>query len=139
MTTAIYAKVDRDGAAQLACRGRGHAMSALRRALDDYLTVRRELGYKLERHEQLLAHFLAYLDGVGPHTITTDGAVAWATSARKAPTRAGGRSGCRWCGRSPRYLHAIDPAPEVPPADLLPARPPSRERPTCIPTPTSPR
>ena len=37
-------------------------MSALRQALADYLRLRRALGYKLERAEQLLAQFIAYLE-----------------------------------------------------------------------------
>ena len=37
-------------------------MIALRQALDDYLTVRRALGYRLERSEKLLTQFLTYLE-----------------------------------------------------------------------------
>jgi len=53
-------------------------MTPLRQALDDYLTMRRGLGYKLERAEKLLAQFLAYLDEVGADNVTVEHALAWA-------------------------------------------------------------
>ena len=34
-------------------------MSALGRHVEEYLALRRSLGFKLEREEQLLAHFVA--------------------------------------------------------------------------------
>ena len=36
-------------------------MSNLRQALDDYLALRRSLGYKLERAGRLLADFIGHL------------------------------------------------------------------------------
>ena len=38
-------------------------MSDLRRHLDQYLATRRALGFKLQRPGQLLAQFVAFLDG----------------------------------------------------------------------------
>jgi integrase/recombinase XerD len=96
-------------------------MSALRRALADYLAVRRSLGYKLARQEKLLGQFLDYLQAEGQQQISTEHALAWAT------LPAGGE--CWHAYRLQavrvfaRYLHAIDPAVEVPAADLLPDRP----------------
>ena len=96
-------------------------MSPLRQALDDYLTMRRGLGYKLERAEKLLAQFLAYLDEVGADHVTVAYALAWARlpadgdpswwSQRLSVVR--GFAG---------YLHTLDPAAEVPAAELLPWR-----------------
>lgn len=96
-------------------------MSALRRDLDNYLAIRRALGYKLARAGILLADFVAHLDANGTDTITTDAALAWATL---PPNGASGW----WAQRLSvvrsfaRHLHAIDPAHEVPPPGLLPGR-----------------
>lgn len=100
-------------------------MSALQQSLADYLAVRRALGYKLVRPGKLLAQFLEFLDGAGAPTITTELALRWAT----LPARAGGSW---WSYRLSTvrgfaaHLHTIDPACEVPPADLLAFRPSRR-------------
>ena len=53
MTTAIYAKVDREALRTIARHWPGgRPMIVLRQALDDYLRVRRALGYKLARAEK---------------------------------------------------------------------------------------
>ena len=96
-------------------------MNDLRHALDDYLAIRRSLGYKLARTGLLLADFVGYLEVNGADTITTDAALAWAT----LPPN--GKSDW-WAQRLSvvrafaRHLHAIDPAHEVPPVGLLPGR-----------------
>ena len=54
-------------------------MSPLRQALADYLTVRRALGYKLERAEKLLGQYLDYLTQRGEERVTIANAVGWAT------------------------------------------------------------
>jgi integrase len=96
-------------------------MSPLRQALADYLSIRRALGYKLERAEKLLHQYLDYLDRLREERLTIENAVAWAT------LPAGG-SGHWWAFRISvvrgfaAYLHALDPAHEVPPADLFPNR-----------------
>jgi integrase/recombinase XerD len=96
-------------------------MSALTRALDDYLTVRRALGYKLVDHGIFLPDFVAYLEAAGASTITSELAVAWATqSANTTPV---------WWGRRLAmvrgfacHLEAFDPDTEIPSPDLLPYR-----------------
>ena len=96
-------------------------MSPLRQALDDYLTMRRRLGYKLERPEKLLAQFLAYLDEVGSESVTVEHALAWARLPAEADLS-------WWSFRLSvvrgfaAYLHTLDPAAEVPAAELLPWR-----------------
>lgn len=96
-------------------------MSALRRDLDNYLAIRRALGFKLERAGLLLADFVGYLEANRVDTITTDAALAWATL---PPNGASGW----WAQRLSvvrgfaRHLHAIDPAHQVPPPGLLPGR-----------------
>ena len=93
-------------------------MTPLRRALADYLAIRRALGYRLARAEKLLAQFLAYLEDRGETRLRTETALAWAT----LPT---GTTPGWWASRLTlvrgfaTYLHTIDPATQVPPADLL--------------------
>jgi hypothetical protein len=61
-TTSIYAKVDRDAAAgpraPVAAGGR-RGMSELRDRAEDYLRMRRALGYKLEVRGLLLLGFVS--------------------------------------------------------------------------------
>ena len=40
-------------------------MSGLNQAVEDYLTTRRALGFKLERHGRLLPHLVGYLERAG--------------------------------------------------------------------------
>jgi integrase len=94
-------------------------MSRLHQVLADYLSVRRAMGYKLERAGKLLAQFVDYLDDVEVATVTVDDCLAWAT------LPAGGSS--NWHAHRlsvvrgfATYLSMIDPATEVPPSDLLP-------------------
>lgn len=97
-------------------------MNPLRQALNDYLSVRRALGYKLERDEKLLTQFLTYLEGLGQNHLSIQTAVAWATLPAGAHRR--------WLSNRltvvrgfATYLRTIDPATEVPSTDLLPSRP----------------
>lgn len=96
-------------------------MIPLRPALDDYLSVRRALGYKLRRAEKLLADFIDFVDGIGSDRITIDLAVSWAT-------QPAGADASWWAARLSvvrgfaTYLHILDATTEVPPPDLLPRR-----------------
>jgi integrase len=98
----------------------------LREALQEYLQLRRALGYKLEREGLLLPQFLNFLEENGATSITTALAMRWAT----APARASQRW---WAARLgevrvfARYMAARDPCTEVPALELLPA-PRSRKR-----------
>jgi hypothetical protein len=97
-------------------------VSTLAAAADDYLRVRRALGYKLERQGRQLLQFIAYLDAVGATTVTIEHAIGWAT----LPA---GATGGYWSDRLSvvrqfaRHLQTIDPACEVPPKGLLPYPP----------------
>lgn len=97
-------------------------MIPLRQALDDYLTMRRGLGFKLARPEKLLAQFLTYLEEAGVATVTVEHALVWA----RLPER---RDPSWWAYRLSvvrgfaAYLQMLDPATEVPAAELLPSRP----------------
>ena len=90
----------------------------IRQRAEQYLAVRRALGYKLVENEQLLMQFISHLEQASATTLTTDAAVAWATQ----PT---GVKPNWWRRRLSvvrgfaRHLHALDPTCEVPPAGLL--------------------
>ncbi|GAA1140962.1 tyrosine-type recombinase/integrase [Ornithinicoccus hortensis] len=90
--------------------------------LEDYLRVRRALGYKLEGTEALLTQFLGYLDQQGAETITIEHALAFATApVGVSPRWHALRLSAIRCFA--RWAWASDPRVQVPPARLLPARP----------------
>lgn len=94
-------------------------MSELRRALVDYLAIRRALGFKLKQPGVMLADFVDFLERAGAATVSTELALSWATQPAAAQPV--------WWSRRllvvrgfATYLHTLDPATEVPPKDLLP-------------------
>lgn len=96
-------------------------MTELHRALADYLSLRRSLGYKLRRSEKLLHQFIDFLKAAGAETITTKHALSWACESENA--------GANWRAHRlsvvrvfANHLHAMDACAEVPPRDLLPCR-----------------
>jgi len=94
-------------------------MSALRQAVDDYIWVRRSLGFKLEDYPWMLYDFVGYLEGAGASTVTAELAVAWAQlPGEEAHPSYLGKRLCVVRGFA-RHLAAFDPATEVPSADLL--------------------
>jgi integrase/recombinase XerD len=96
-------------------------MKRLREHVDDYLRLRRALGYKLERHGRLLPQLITYLEAAGASTITSELAISWA----RQPARAHPR---HWAARLAiargfaAYMQTIDPRTEVPPADVFAVR-----------------
>jgi integrase/recombinase XerD len=94
-------------------------MTALRDHLEDYLTLRRSLGYKLDRPGQMLRGLVSYLEAAGAATITTAHALAWATEPASAdPTW--WRARLAAARGLARYLAPLVPGTEVPPPGLLP-------------------
>jgi integrase/recombinase XerD len=96
-------------------------MSPLRHALVDYLAVRRALGFKLQRAEKLLDQFLTYVERCGETHLRLPTMLAWASPP--------GHEQSGWPAyrlsivrRFACHLQAMDPATEVPAADLLPSR-----------------
>ncbi len=95
-------------------------MTPLRRALRDYLALRRSVGFKLETAGHLLPKFVEYLDRRRAPRITCELALAWAML---PPGKRG-----LWAVRLSivrgfaRFLHARDPRTVIPPLDLLPQR-----------------
>jgi integrase len=96
-------------------------MTGIREAIDDYLAVRRALGYKLEDHGWLLADFASFMEAAGAGAVTTGLALAWATLPEDAlPSWHAAR--LRVVRGFARHLQALDPATEVPSAGLLAGR-----------------
>ena len=97
-------------------------MNTLTKKLNDYLEMRRALGFKLARHEPELRKFIAFLHAQAAGFITTDLALAWAQQPRHtSPAYHAQRLGM--VRDFARYLSASDPRTEVPPQGLLPAQP----------------
>lgn len=97
-------------------------MSGLAAAVEDYLALRRSLGFALRDQDRLLGGFVAHLEAAGLDTITTEAALAWATQPADAdPSWHAKRLG--YVRRFAVYLHGLDARTEVPPHDLLPNRP----------------
>ena len=97
-------------------------MSGLRQAAEEYLAMRRALGYKLVTQGRVLMSFAASMDAAGREVITTGAAADWAAHPAHS-TRP------EWqCRRLEvvrlfaRHLHALDPAHEVPAQGVLPFR-----------------
>jgi hypothetical protein len=101
-------------------------MSALAEHVQNYLQVRRALGFKLVGEETLLREFVAFADAAGQRTVTTKLALEWARRPASGSANYLSRR-LRAVRGFARYLKTLDPACEVPPLELLPA---SKYRPT---------
>lgn len=94
-------------------------MSVLREALNDYLAMRRGLGFKLHSDGTGLSSFVSFMEEVQADYITIRQALAWA----QMPTSV---QPAQWARRLTfvrgfaRYCSAIDARTEVPPTELLP-------------------
>ncbi len=96
-------------------------MSSLRRAVEQYLTMRRSLGFKLCDMGRNLRHFVSFMEQQGAPIITTALALQWAKQPQNAQP-------AHWAARLSfvrsfaRYWSATDPQTEIPPLALLPHR-----------------
>jgi integrase len=94
-------------------------MSGLRSHLEDYLELRRGLGFRLGRAALHLKSFTGYLEEAGAETVTIENALSWATAPASADP-------VYWRARLAavrpfaRYLAPLVPGTEVPPPGLLP-------------------
>jgi len=95
-------------------------MTDYRAAAADYLATRRAMGYKLAYQGQMLAQLVSYLDAAGAEHLTIRHAVAWARQP-SAAARAWWAVRLSTVRAFARYLSALDPATEIPPAGLIPA------------------
>jgi integrase/recombinase XerD len=98
----------------------------MRSQVQEYLALRRRLGFALVHDGRLLLDFAGQLDAHAQPTITTAAALAWATGSQD--TSAAQQSRRLAIVRTfARHLNALDPDCQIPPPGLLPAH---RHRPT---------
>lgn len=95
-------------------------MSGLREALEDYVTMRRSLGFKIRDYPWMLGEFVSYMEAAGTSTITAELAVAWALGAGPEAHPAYLAKRLSVVRGFARHLSAFDPATEVPSAELVP-------------------
>jgi integrase len=96
-------------------------MNALRERSQEYLTVRRALGFKLVGEGRLLADYVTFAEQSGVATLTTRLAVAFTRLATNgSPAYLARRM--RVTRSFARYLQTLDAHTEIPPNDLFPSR-----------------
>ena len=92
----------------------------IRERAEQYLAMRRALGFKLATFGLKLLSFIDYLEAHDMNVITTDAAVAWAMTPPHSTDEV------HWSRRLmvarifARHLAVLDPATQIPPADMLP-------------------
>jgi len=96
-------------------------VSTLAEHVERYLQLRRAVGFKLVGEAQLLAEFVRFAETAGESTVRTEAALAWARLPAGASHNYLSRR-LRAVRSFARYLHALDPACEVPSIELLRAR-----------------
>jgi len=93
----------------------------LEQAFNDYLRIRRILGFRLQQQGSALRNFVAFLRAQGASHITTELALRWATQPAEAHP-------AQWAWRLGRvrrfaiWYSATEPRTEIPPTGLLPHR-----------------
>jgi integrase/recombinase XerD len=102
-------------------------MNILREAMDEYLALRRSLGFKLVQAGRLLHDAACFFEARRASHITLDLALQWATQPANAQPAYWAKRLSALRGFA-RYHSAVDPRTEVPPQALLPYRP-NRARP----------
>ena len=96
-------------------------MSSLGEALNEYLAIRRALGFELREVAGCLRNFVTFLETNSATHITTELALRWATRPGAAqPSTWAWRLGM--VRRFAAWLSAAEPRTEIPPAGLLPYR-----------------
>ena len=96
-------------------------MSEIRQAVEEYVAVRRSLGFDLRAPAGALRHFAAFMETEGAAYITAELALCWAMLPPRAqPATWAGRLGV--VRRFAAWRRATDPRTEVPSQELLPHR-----------------
>ncbi len=97
-------------------------MTTIRQSIQNYLAVRRNLGFKLLDAGLCLAKFAAFLEARSASHITVSLALEWAQQSPSAqPATCAQRLG--YVRGFTRYHVASDPQTEIPPSGLLPFHP----------------
>lgn len=94
-------------------------MTALERALDDYLSLRRSLGHKLADVERQLRRFVVYLEFVNADTITLDAAVAFVLDPALDPSSSVPAKRLQAVRGFACWLAGIDGRAEIPPPGMV--------------------
>jgi integrase len=96
-------------------------MNKLYKAVTDYITMRRQLGYKLINEASVLKRFTAFMAQQNKSTVKTKLVLEFVAQGIYS-------NGSRWpttilgiIRRFAVYLHAMDPKTEIPPTHLLPS------------------
>lgn len=96
-------------------------MNELRKTLEEYLSIRRKLGFKLQRSGKLLHDFVFFTEKEGASFITVQLALRWATQPKNCqPAWSAARLGI--VRGFAQYQSVIDPRTEIPSQELLPYR-----------------
>lgn len=88
-------------------------------AAQDYLRVRRTLGYKLDGADETLRRFIAHVDLLDPPTVTIGACLDWVMTQGRDGRGVGAAGRLTVIRCFARYLHALDPAHQVPPTRLI--------------------
>lgn len=97
-------------------------MTGLEAALQDYLALRRSMGFKLLRAEKLLGQFVEHCGAVGADVVTAEVALEWATLPENASRSWVCHRLCVARGFS-RHLALLDERNELVPTSLVPNQP----------------
>jgi integrase/recombinase XerD len=95
-------------------------MNTLHTLLEDYLAMRRALGFKLHTQGTGLTTFVSYVEAAGIDHITNEVALSWARLPESVQS-------VQWARRLgfvrgfARYCSTFDARTQVPPSDLIPA------------------
>jgi len=87
--------------------------------VEDYVRLRRSLGFKLEEHARQLRKFAVHLDGLNADCVTVDLAVAWAVEPKTPAGSVVPAMRLLVVRGFARYMAGIDPRTEVPPTGLI--------------------
>jgi len=102
-------------------------MNTLRAAVQEYLAMRRGLGFRLRRVAPRLLDFVTFMEQQHASYITVPLALAWAKQPADAQLATWAQH-LSFVRSFARYRRATDPRTEIPPEELLPFRP-KRARP----------
>jgi len=98
-------------------------VSALRTTAEQYLAMRRALGFKLTTQGRHLMSFVSFYEDRGADHVTADLAIEWATRTTRGSNDEVYQARRLDVARIfARHLQALDPATEVPPDDVLSRR-----------------